>query len=172
MLNDVIVGNVCSLLAMVTDSISGTRKKRNEILGFQTLSQVFYGVGSTILKGYSSVAQNIAGILRNIAVMKDIKSKVVEWALVAVGVVLGVLFNNRGLLGWLPIVANFEYAVSMFKFKDNEKGLKTAFTLNMTMYSIFNFFIRNYVGGITNMVTAVTTAVSLIKELKGSDKNG
>ena len=45
MLNDVIVGNVCSLLAMVTDSISGTRKKRNEILGFQTLSQVFYGVG-------------------------------------------------------------------------------------------------------------------------------
>lgn len=168
MLNEIIVGNVCSLCAMVTDSISGTRKKRNEILGFQTLSQVFYGVGSTILKGYSSVAQNIAGILRNFAVMKDIKSKAVEWALIAIGVVLGVLFNNRGLLGWLPIVANFEYAVSMFKFKDNEKGLKSAFAINMTMYSIFNFFIQNYVGGFTNMFTAITTAVSLIKEWRGT----
>ena len=79
MLNEIIVGNVCSLCAMVTDSISGTRKKRNEILGFQTLSQVFYGVGSTILKGYSSVAQNIAGILRNLAVMKDIKSFDCSW---------------------------------------------------------------------------------------------
>ena len=88
--------------------------------------------------------------------------------MIAVGVVLGVLFNNRGLLGWLPIVANFEYAVSMFKFKDNEKGLKSAFAINMTMYSIFNFFIQNYVGGFTNMFTAITTAVSLIKEWRGT----
>ena len=166
MINDIIVGNVCSLCAMVTDSISGTRKKKNEILGLQTLSQVFYGIGSTILKGYSSVAQNIAGILRNIAAMKDIKSKAVEWALIAVGVVLGVAFNNRGLLGWLPIVANFEYSVSVFKFKNNERNLKLAFILNMIMYGIFSFVIKSYVGCIANFFTAATTAASLVKESK------
>lgn len=151
---------------MVTDSISGTRKKKNEILGLQTLSQVFYGAGSTILKGYSSVAQNIAGILRNLAAIKDIKSKAVEWALIAVGVVLGIAFNNRGALGWLPIVANFEYSVSVFRFNDRERLLKMAFIINMVMYSIFSFVIKSYVGCAANLFTAVTTAISLIREKK------
>ena len=48
-MNDIIIGNVCSLCAAVTDSISGAQKKRNRILAFQTLSQVFYGVGTIIL---------------------------------------------------------------------------------------------------------------------------
>ncbi len=38
---EVVVGNVCSLCAMVTDAISGTRKKRGQILAVQMLSQVF-----------------------------------------------------------------------------------------------------------------------------------
>lgn len=170
MQNDVIIGNLCSLFAMITDSISGTRKKKNEILGFQILSQVFYGAGSTILKGYSAVAQNIAGILRNLAAIKDIKSKAVEWILIAVGVVLGVAFNNRGLIGWLPIVANFEYSVSVFRFRDNERLLKISFIVNLIMFSIFSFIVKSYVGGVANFVTAVTTAVSLIREKKEKEE--
>ena len=47
--NEIIVGNVCSLCAMITDSISGTRKKRSQILGVQMISPLFYGAGSIIL---------------------------------------------------------------------------------------------------------------------------
>ena len=42
-----------------------------------------------------------------------------EWALIAAGVVLGVVFNNRGLAGWLPIVGNLEYSLAVFRFRDN-----------------------------------------------------
>ena len=97
--NEIIVGNVCSLCAMVSDSVSGTRKKRSEILAIQMLSQVFYGVGTIILKGYSSTAQNVVALLRNLAAMKNVKSKAVEWTLILLGVVLGIVFNNRGLIG-------------------------------------------------------------------------
>ena len=167
MLNEIIVGNVCSLCAMVTDSVSGTRKKRSQILGVQMLSQVFYGAGSIILKGYSSTAQNVVAILRNLAAMKNVKSKIIEWVLILLGVVLGVLFNNRGLLGWLPIVANLEYSIAMFRFRDNDKGLKISFIVNMAMYSVFNFIILNYVGGIASIVVAVTTAISLMRGASG-----
>ena len=81
-MNDIIIGNVCSLCAAVTDSISGAQKKRNRILAFQTLSQVFYGVGTIILKGYSSTAQNAVAVFRNLAAMKNVKSKVLEWSLI------------------------------------------------------------------------------------------
>ena len=48
-MNDIIIGNACSLCAMVTDSISGARKKHSQILAVQILSQIFYGAGSVTL---------------------------------------------------------------------------------------------------------------------------
>ena len=162
-MTDIIIGNICSLCAMISDSISGTRKKRSEILGVQILSQVFYGAGSFILKGYSSTAQNAVSILRNLAGIKNVKSRFVEWTLIALGVALGVVFNNRGLLGWLPIIANLEYSIAVFGLKNNERGLKLAFLINFLMFCVFNFSIGNYVGAAANIVVAVTTAVSLIR---------
>jgi hypothetical protein len=149
---------------MVSDSVSGTRKKRSEILAIQMLSQVFYGVGTIILKGYSSTAQNAVALLRNLAAMKNVKSKVVEWTLILLGVVLGIVFNNRGLIGWLPVVANLEYSVAVFRFRDQERSLKIAFILNMVMYVVFSLAIMNYVGVVANVVVAVTTAISLVRE--------
>ena len=149
---------------MVSDSVSGTRKKHGEILAIQMLSQVFYGVGTIILKGYSSTVQNAVAFLRNLAAMKNVKSKVVEWTLILLGVVLGIVFNNRGLIGWLPVVANLEYSVAVFRFRDQERRLKYAFILNMLMYVVFSYAIMNYVGVAANIVVAVTTAISLIRE--------
>ena len=162
-INEIIIGNVCSVFAMISDSISGTRQKRSQILGIQIISQFFYAAGSFILKGYSSVAQNVVAVLRNIAGIKNVKSRGVEWGLILLGVVLGAVFNNRGILGWLPIVANFEYSVSIFRFKDNDRALKISFAINMVMYSVFSFIILNYVSGIANLIVAATTVVALVK---------
>ncbi|MBQ6165442.1 MAG: YgjV family protein [Clostridia bacterium] len=162
-LKEVIVGNICSIGAMITDSVSGTRKKHREIMAIQILSQVFYSAGSIILKGYSSTAQSLVAILRNLAAIRGVKHKAVEWILIALGVVLGVVWNNRGWLGLLPVVANLEYSVAVFRFKEKEKWLKLSFLINMLMYSVFSFVIMNYVGAAANIVVAVITAISLIR---------
>ena len=134
------------------------------------ISQVFYAAGSIILKGYSSTAQNIVAILRNLAAMKGTKNKIIEWLLIILGVVLGAVFNNLGLLGWLPIIANLEYSIAVFRFRNNEKGLKIAFILNMLMYSVFSFVILNYVGAAANIFVAVTTAVSMFRDTHSMDE--
>ena len=169
-MNVIIIGNICSLCAMISDSISGTRKKNSEMLAVQIISQIFYGTGSFVLKGYSSVVQNVVGILRNIVGIIDIKNRFIEWSLIILGVVLGIVFNNRGLLGYLPIIGNLEYSVAIFRFKNNERALKLSFIINMVMFSIFNFVILNYVSGISNLITAITTAISLIKQQKETQK--
>ncbi len=165
----IIIGNIFSLCAMISDSISGTRKEHREIMAVQIASQFFYGASSIVLKGYSSTAQNVVAVFRNFTAMRNVKSKVLEWALILAGVVLGVIFNNRGLLGWLPIIANLEYSISVFKLKDNEKALKLAFIINMIMYAVFSAVIMNFVGVLSCSVVAVTTAVSMIKTAKGTD---
>jgi len=166
----IIIGNIFSLCAMISDSISGTRKKHSEIMAVQIISQFFYGVSSIVLKGYSSTVQNAVAVFRNLAAMKNVKSKAVEWGLILAGVVLGIVFNNRGLLGWLPIVANLEYSISVFKLKDNEKALKLAFIVNMVMYAVFSIVIMNYVGALSCTVIAVTTLISLIRSGKAPEE--
>lgn len=165
-LREVIVGNVCSLCAMATDSFSSTRKKHSQIMLIQCISQVFWAAGAIILKGYSGAAQNGVAILRNLAAIKKWKHRAVEWILIALGVVLGVVFNNRGLLGWLPIVSNLEYSIAVFRFREKGRALKLALIVNMLLFSVFNFVIRNYVGAIANIVVALTAAVALLRERK------
>ena len=162
-MNEVLIGNICSLCAMVSDSVSSVQKKHSRILAVQTLSQFFYAAGSIILKGYSSTVQNAVAVLRNIAAIKRIKSKTAEWTLILLGVVFGAVFNNRGLLGWLPIIANLEYSVAMFRFSDDVRLLKGAFILNSVMYAVFNFMIMNYVGAVACTVVINTTAAALVK---------
>ena len=160
----VLIGNLFSLCAMVSDSISGTRKKHSQIMAVQIISQFFYATSSIALKGYSSTAQNAVAVFRNLAAMKNVKSKALEWALILAGVALGVAFNNRGLLGWLPIVANLEYSIAVFRLKDNERALKLAFIVNMGMYAVFSVVILNVVGAVSCTGIAVTTALSLIRK--------
>ena len=44
----ILVGNMLSLGAMISDSISGTKKKRSEMLAVQIVSQFFYGASAIV----------------------------------------------------------------------------------------------------------------------------
>ena len=89
-------------------------------------------------------------------------SKLLEYGLIAIGVVLGVLFNNQGLIGWLPILSNLVYSISVFRFKDDEYSLKIAFTVCVAMYIAFSIKIQNYVGAASNILVFSTSLFSVL----------
>ena len=149
---------------MISDSISGTRKKHSQIMAVQIISQFFYAASSIALKGYSSTVQSVVAVFRNLAAMKNVKSRALEWGLILAGAVLGIAFNNRGLLGWLPVLANLEYSIAVFRLKDSEKALKLAFIVNMVLFAVFNVAIQNYVGAASCSVISLTTALSLFRK--------
>ena len=105
-------------------------------------------------------------ILRNLVAIRQISSAVVEWTLLGLGVVLGVAFNNLGLVGLLPVVANLQYTLAVFRFKDRERALKIAFLISVGLFAIFNLAIYNIVGMLSNSAVCVTTAITLIKTRK------
>ena len=156
-----LLGNGCSLLATLSNMFASTRKTARSVLLVQSLGQVFYFLCGLFLKAYSGAVQNALSIVRNFAAMGKKKSKWVEWALIAAGVVLGVVFNNRGLAGWLPIVGNLEYSLAVFRFRDNERMLKAALVVSLLIFVVFNLIIGNYVGAVADTVVAVTTVANL-----------
>ena len=110
---ELIAGNICSLMAMITDSVSASRKTARGVLLVQTLSQLFYGMSAIILKGYSAAVQNGVSLVRNILAVSKYRQKLkwLEMTLILAGVVLGFCFNNMGVIGLLPIIASSEYAL-------------------------------------------------------------
>ena len=154
---------------MTTDSLSSTMKTTKGMLWVQNLSQIIYGVGAFLLGGYSGAVQSVVSLLRNTVAIANIKSRVLEWLLIGLGVVFGLYFNNRGIVGLLPVIANSEYSIAIFRFKDNERALKISFLVCIVLFSIFNAYIMNYVGVVTNGVVFVSTAAFLLKKDKKQD---
>lgn len=163
---NLIIGNVCSILAMATDSISSTRKTTKGVLLVQSLSQLIYFIGTVVLKGYSGAVQNAVSILRNFVAIREIHNKYVEWILAGLGVVLGLAFNNLGFMGLLPVIANFQYTIAIFRFQDNERALKISFAIAIGLFAVFNIAIYNVVGMLSNSVVFVTTVAVLLKTNK------
>ena len=144
-----------------------TRKTAKGVLVVQSISQLIYGIGTIVLKGYSGAVQNLVSILRNFVAIRKISSPLIEWTLVALGVALGLLFNNLGLIGYLPVVANLQYTLAVFKFKENERALKISFAICIGLFAIFNCAIFNFVGVASNLVVLGTTLVMLFKQQTG-----
>ena len=163
---ELIAGNIFSGLAMATDSFSASRKTAKSVLLVQCLSQVFYALSGFVLGGYSAAVQNIVSLVRNVVAIRGIQKKWIEWALVISGVVFGLYFNNLGFMGLLPVLANLEYTLAIFRFKDNEWMLKLAFLVCVILFIIFNLAIQNYVGFVCNAVLAVMLISFLIKTRK------
>ena len=151
---------------MVTDSVSSTRKTAKGVLLVQSLSQLIYFIGTVVLKGYSGAVQNAVSILRNFVAIRDIRNKYVEWTLAGLGVVLGLAFNNLGFMGLLPVIANFQYTIAVFRFQDNQRALKISFAIAVGMFAVFNIAIFNVVGVVSNSVVFVTTLAVLLKRDK------
>ena len=160
----VILGNGCSLLATLADSISTTRKTTKGVLLMQSLGQLMYCFATILLKGYSGSVQNVVSILRNFVAIRKINNPLIEWILVLLGVVFGLLFNNLGLIGLLPVIGNLQYTLAIFKFKDNDYALKISFAILIALYAIFNCTIFNFVGAACNLVVLVTTLVMIFKQ--------
>lgn len=165
----IILGNLCTLLAMGANAVSSMQKTAKRILRVQNLAQLIYCASAMILGGYSAAVQNAVSILRNIAAIRDIKSKVLEWSLVTAGVVLGIAFNNCGFMGLLPVLGNLLYTLAIFRFMDRERLLKLAFLISTASFLVFNIVILNIVGAVSDSVVIVTTVVVLCRGMKKSE---
>lgn len=162
----IIIGNLCTLLAMGANAFSGTRKTTKSMLRFQNLSQLIYCVSAIVLGGYSAAVQNLVSICRNTVATRNIKSKLLEWTLVVLGVALGVAFNNRGVLGLLPVVGNLQYTLSIFYLKDHERAVKVSFILSVAAFVVFNISLYNFIGAASDMVVIITTGIAMVKSQK------
>lgn len=168
---NLILGNLFTVMAMGGNAFSSTRKTTKGVLTWQCVAQAVYLVASVVLKGYSAAVQNAVSILRNLTAMSNRKSRFLEWILTAAGLIMGIIFNNRGFLGLLPVLGNLQYTLAIFYLQDRQQLLKLSFLISLLTFCIFNVSLWNLAGAASDMVVIITTAIVLIKERKNKTES-
>lgn len=169
---DIIIGNIVAAAGSASLFFSTIPKSKNGILKMQAAGNFFLLVSDLILKGYSGAIQEVVSLLRNIIILAGKNGRVISIIMIAAGIIPGVIFNNNGLWGMLPIFANFEFACITLYPKSSETLLKVAIVISTMCWAVYCFVIKNYVSTFVNIVTAISALVFIIKNLRGGGDNG
>ena len=159
------IGNLISLAASGFMIASCLTHKREAVFRLQFFQCLLLGVSSWFLNSYSGIAANLISGPRNLAVTRGrFDAKTMTGFLIA-SVVLGVLVNNRGWIGYLPVVANLQFAFCAYALT-SLKGTKLSIALNVLIWIVYSFLVCDLATGISDSVVLLVTSGSLLSLIR------
>ena len=112
-------------------TVSGICKTKKNTLIIQTIDIVFATIANIILSGVSGAIINCVSIIRNILCYKNKFTLPVKIIITIITIGLSITFNNKGLIGLLPLISNISYTFLMDKF--DEKKIQTTHYIHANM---------------------------------------
>lgn len=169
-----IIANVIGGIAMTIFLISSTIKKKRFIIILQTIAHVILAVSEALLNTFSSIVQEVISITRNVSVLTNKNTKWFNVLLIILGLVVGITFNiifdNNNWIGYLPIIANFEYSIFLMKKNVSVNTLKLSLAFSSLLWCIFFLMSQNYLSGIFNALTVTMALVTVSRNIFQSKK--
>lgn len=80
------------------------------------------------------------------------------------------MMNNRGVIGFLPVVASSMYSLVLIKTDDNLK-IKITLILNLSLWVIYGVYIKDYIGSIVNFIYTVYLTGIVLNQLRENSIN-
>ncbi len=157
MFNTLIIGNIFSFMAAVCLAISVVRKDKKGLIGWQIGDTVCCTLSNWFLQSYSAMIISIICIVRNILAYHQRLGQVMTIILMVVGAVIGLWANNRGYIGWLPVLASAEYTVCMYRL-GSAQGMRYALVINLLMWLVHDAYIQSYPMAAMDLILTIWTA--------------
>lgn len=158
---------------MLACFLSTLARSKKGIIRIQTVNQGLSLMAGVVLKGYSGVMQDAVGMARNLYILcladkfSGKKSRtVISILFIAAGAVLGIAFNNRGVLGLLPVAASIQHSFFIVYPKTTDKHIRLATFISTTCWAVYSLPLYNYVGAAANAAIAVSALWQLMRGKK------
>ena len=165
-MNEVLIANILMIIGEAILFVASSRKNKKDILLLQIVSMVIMGIASYLLKGYSAIVMDVIAITRNILSIRGIGSRFLSYIFIAMAIIFGVLFNNNGIFGYLPIIANVTQSVFILNSKASTRQIRFACAFSSACWTIYNIIIKGYAGAVTNMINAASYFYNGLKDEK------
>lgn len=165
----ILIGNMVSALASVFLICSCWVNTKKSAYLFQILEAVTLCVSAVFFQAWTQLSTLTLSALRNYLVMTERYDKRMMWIFSALVVIFGLAVNNLGWLGILPVAATVILAMCNYYLQDI-MAIKWSFLFNCVLWGIFGFAIRDYVSGITQVVTCCVALVSIARLHRSREK--
>ena len=157
----IVIANIIDFIASMIQIYSGTVKDKAKILLLQILQIGMQAVSMVLLGAITGAISNVLSCIRNYLCYKDVFTWPIKVALIVLSGVLTVLFNNQGLLGYLPFAVCTIYVLFM-DIKDPIK-FKLLVTLTFIPWIFYYLIIKSYTGAFFAFTTVITNFWTLFQ---------
>ena len=159
--NNIIIGNIISFVAAVLLGLSCWSKNPKRVFIYQFIENLFLSLSSLVFGSYSAAVSTLLSTVKSFIIVKGrYKKKTMIFFVISIAV-LGVLTNTKGLIGLLPVIATVQFTYCNYKLT-SIKGIKWTFIINLLIWDIYAFWIRDFSSGIAWAITLIVTIVSLM----------
>lgn len=150
----IILPQIFSLIGAVLLLYSTFAKTKKSILLTQTGDCVFNAMAGLLAGSYASASTNLISAVRNALTAKELVTKAVAVAF-AVGIcTIGLIVNQRGLIGILPAIASVQYTFWMFYAK-TARTMKIGLLINVAVWLIHDIIIGLYPAMVVDIIIIV-----------------
>lgn len=166
---NIIIGNLISCGAAVFTALSSLSKGKKKIYGFQALQCLTMALASVFFASYTGVTTFLLCALRNYLLTTDRYTKKVCVFFLAAITILGLLSNNRGWIGLLPVITTMVYTVGQYYLR-SEMSIKANIAVNLLLWAIYDIIISDYVSAVVDSITVVITGGAMIRLMAQHDR--
>ena len=159
---------IATIIAIIGSSIflfSITAKKKQTMFIYQTIETLLSIIKNILLGGYEGAIAQLIGLIRNILIMTNTTIKGSEFILPTLNFVIGSFINERGLLGYLPIVATMIYTYVTLS-SSSYLTTKLVLLVNIILWIIYQIIIADYITVLVNITALIMTGLSIYKHKK------
>ncbi len=161
-MTNLIIGNIISLVAALFMAASCCVNDHRKVFTYQAVECALICVASVFFGSWAGVTTMALSATRNYLVSRDKFSHNLMLLFLVLVVALGLLANNRGLMGLIPIVATVEYTICCHYVK-GIKAVKCSIFVNTLMWVVYSFMIMDFSTGLTDLTVLVIDVVSILR---------
>ena len=164
-----LIAQVLSLIGYTLMVITGYIKKEKKMLRTQDVQLLFIIAMGVLLNAFSGIIINTVQIIKNEIYLRGKLNKYTKAAIVGLGIVMTLIFNNGGIAGWLPAVNLFIF--TYFLGMGGAIGIKILIFITTCGWGVYAFSIKNYVGFIFDILTIISCIIGIIRLKKDGGSN-
>lgn len=165
MTTNIIIGNVISFVAALFMMVSCCVNDQKKAYFCQMMNCAILCVAAVFFGSWAGLTTLIISATRNCLVMLGKYTKKMMYIFTPLVFVVGLLVNNRGLIGMLPPIATVQLSLCNYYAK-SLLATKLSFFVNNLAWVIYAFAILDFSSGITDGVTCIVGLISIIRLLR------
>lgn len=157
----IILPQIFSLIGAVLLLYSTFSKTKKNILLIQTGDCVFNAMAGLLAWSYASASTNLISAVRNVLTAKELITKAIAVAF-AMGIcTIGLIVNQRGLIGILSAIASVQYTLWMFYAKAT-RTMKIGLLINVAVWFIHDIVIGLYPAMVVDIIIIVACIYNIL----------